>query len=126
MAKRDSIRGRGADIFLVEEPTTLPQTPVSVEPPPQSAEERTDIPASPPQEVPTVKRSTRGQAKKQRRSKDETVKLTVYIQPDLHTRLDQLWLQRRMQDVNAQKSLLVEEALRLLFERETASKRQDV
>jgi hypothetical protein len=92
MAKRDSLKGRGADIFFDEEPAAAqPQTPPG-----------------------------RATARSARRRKAETVKLTVYIRPDLNAQLDQLWLQRRMQDVAAQKSLIVEEALQLLFAQEHA------
>jgi hypothetical protein len=121
MAKRDSIRGRGADIFLTEEPVATPPTQVPPALPSQPVEQLKTVITPPPQEPVPAKHPIRDHARRQRRSKDETVKLTVYIQPTLDAQLDRLWLRRRMQDVSAQKSLLVEEALQLLFDREAAS-----
>lgn len=48
------------------------------------------------------------------------VKVTIYLDPELASQLDQAWLRRKVKDKNAQKSHVVSEALEPFLKKELA------
>lgn len=48
----------------------------------------------------------------QEKKKEKRVMVTFYLSPALVERLDQVWIKRRLSDRRAQKSYIVEEALK--------------
>ena len=88
MAKRESMRGRGADAFYSDRPTT----------------QHASMPANQQISKPTASETA------------DLVKATFYLTPAQILKLEQLRLNRRQQGQKADKSALVREAIDALTE----------